>query len=180
VLPENQVTEFTAMVFTLGMKYQLPNDFFLLGEYSLRFTEDADAGSNTNGGYISLFKEIEGWTPYVSFAMLKSTSDILNLYQKINAYSGVSVNSAIKIPAIQNGAKLLNASQRQVADLLSVNDQYTIAIGTSYRLTPTQKIKVEWARTHIGVNSFFVNAPSDSNVTNDDIDVFSFSYNIAF
>jgi hypothetical protein len=180
VLPENLVDEFTTVLFTLGAKYQLPNDFFLLGEYSLRFSENIETGANTNSGYISLLKEIDDWTPYVSFSIIKSTSNLLDLYQKINTHSGISVNPMVQIPMVQNAAKLLNASQRIVADGLSAIDQHTIAIGTSYSLTPTQKIKFEWARTHVGVNSFFVNAPSGSNVTNDDIDVFSFSYNVAF
>lgn len=181
VLPKDYSTELTSIAFTLGVEYHLPENFRLLGEYSHRIMVDSKTGLNTNGGYVSLFKEIDDWTPYISFAMLQSRSDILDSYEAANAYSGVSAKSiAAKIPAVQDAVKTINASQRVVADYLSAFDQHTIAIGSSYRLTPTQKIKVEWSRTRVGVTSSFVDAPSGGSVSHEDINVFSFSYNVVF
>jgi hypothetical protein len=180
VLPQNYGNKLTVLAFTLGAEYHLPEDFRLIGEYSRRQISGAVTGIDTNGGYIALLKEFEGWTPYVSFALLKSNSDALDMYQAISNNPGVKVNPTIKIPDILNAAKMINASQRVVADGLAIFDQHTIAIGTSYKITPTQKIKLEWARTHIGINSTLVDAPSGSNVNNEDIDIFSFSYNVAF
>jgi hypothetical protein len=78
------------------------------------------------------------------------------------------------------GVAGINASQRVRADYRGVVDQNTIALGASYRLSPTQKIKMEWARTHVGVTSNFVDAPAFGNVRNQNIDVLSFSYNFVF
>ncbi|MDP2903958.1 MAG: hypothetical protein Q8N96_12785 [Methylovulum sp.] len=183
VLPQNFGNKLTSLVITLGTEIKLPEDFRLIGEYSRRQINGYVTGIDTNGGYFAVLKDIDGWTPYVSFAMLKTKSDVLDLYQMINSNAGVSVNP-LAPPIFQSIAKdaavLANASQRVVADALAAFDQHTIAVGTSYSFTPTQKIKLEWARTHIGVTSNFVDAPSGSSVSNEDIDVFSFSYNVVF
>lgn len=178
---ESRGTEMTSLVFTFGAEYRLPENFRLLGEYNRRMMDGAVTGIDTNGGYIALLKEIDDWTPYVSFAMLQSESDTLDLYDTINYYPGVNARPiAAKIPAVQDGVKMINTSQRVVADNLSTFDQHTIAVGSSYSLSPTQKIKFEWSRTRIGSNSSFVDAPSGSTISHEDIHVFSFSYNVVF
>jgi hypothetical protein len=182
--PTRYNDKLNSLGFVFGTEINLPENFKFIAEYSRRKVGEAgDSGVDTNGGYFAILKEFDGWTPYVSFAMLKSNSEALKRYQAINYSSGLSVKAGIPptVQAIANDAvKSVNASQRLMADGLTNFDQHTLAIGAAYRFTPTQKIKFEWARTHVGVNSFFVNAPSGSNVTNDDIDVFYFSYNVVF
>ena len=162
-----------SQVFTLAAEISLPKDFRLTGEYGRRKVDNMMTGIDSNGGYLALLKDIGAWTPYVSYAKIKSRSDVLGLYQSVNNNPGLSPVNSAKVAGI-------NASQRVLADALLVYDQNTIALGTSCRLTPTQKLKFEWARTHVGVASSFVDAPPFGNVSKQNIDVLSFSYNFVF
>ncbi|MGB4499062.1 MAG: hypothetical protein WBI40_10220 [Methylococcaceae bacterium] len=181
ILPQNLGDNLISLAITFGADIRLPDDFRLIGEYNHRtIVSKMESGLESDGGYLAIFKEIEEWTPYFSFAMLQSDSDLLNRYEMINNYSNVKVNPIINVPAIQNAAKLINSSQRIMADALGVFDQHTFAIGTSYRISPEQKIKLEWSKTFIGVNSALVDAPAGTTINNESIDTFSFSYNVAF
>ena len=55
-----------------------------------------------------------------------------------------------------------------------------IALRTSYRVSPTSKVKAEWARTQTGDVSSFVDAPSGGESGHKVINVFSLSYNFVF
>ncbi len=183
VVPQAHVDKINSLVFTLGTEIKLPKDFRMIAEYSRRTVDGAMSGVDTNGGYFAFLKDIQGWTPYFSFAMIQSRSDALSLYQAMNTNPGLTV-SQFTPPQLQPiagaAAAGVNASQRAAADGLAVFDQNTIALGTSYRLTPSQKLKFEWALTHVNVASSFVDAPSGGNVSNQGINAFSFSYNVAF
>lgn len=184
VLPQAQITSVDSQVYTLSAEIHLPQDFRVIGEYGRRKITNGVSGIDTNGGYFALLKNVDAWTPYASYALIKSRADLLSQYQAVNGNTnGLNV---VVPPATPGYAQLvgaaagINASQRVLADGSLPYDQYTIALGTSYRLTPKQKVKVEWARTHVGVASSFVDAPANGNVSNQNIDVLSFSYNVVF
>lgn len=179
VLPQARVGQIGSIVLTLGTELHLPHDFRLIGEYGRRKVSGATTGIDSSSGYFAVLKDVGGWTPYASYAVLKSRSDVLGLFQSINGNTN-GVTPLVPLPAVAAAAGGINASQRVIADALSVFDQQTFAIGTSYRISPTQKLKAEWARTHIGVSSNFVDAPAGTTVSNQNIDVLSFSYNVAF
>lgn len=143
----------------------------LAGEYGERHAQDIQGGISANGGYVALRRPIGKWTPYISYAQLSSEGDELALYRKINQNT---------VPNWLPGASLINASQRAAADIFLAYDQNTWAVGTSYSLTPMSKLKLEWARTHIGTASSFLDAPSGEDVTCEDINLFSLSYHFIF
>ena len=178
VLPQALIKKLTSQAFTLGAEIKLPQDFRFIGEYARRKMTNAELGIDSNGGYVSILKDVGAWTPYVSWGLIKSKSSAIRLYQTINANPGMT--ALVPIPQLVDAVSQINASQRILADALAVYDQNTIALGASYRLSPTQKIKFEWARTHVGVASSFVDAPSFGNVSKQNIDVLSFSYNVVF
>jgi hypothetical protein len=178
VLPQAHTDKLDSLVFSFGAEINLPHDFRTIAEYGRRKVSGIVTGIDTSGGYFALLKDVGAWTPYVSCAMLKSRSDALGLYQAVNTNPGLSAQ--IPVPQLVGAVSQINTSQRIVADGLLVFDQNTVALGTSYRLTPKQKIKFEWARTHVGVASSFVDAPSGGNVSNQNINVLSFSYSFVF
>jgi len=162
------------LTYVLGGDLSLGSGYRLMGEFARREVKDTKIGPDTKAAYLSLLKEIGAWTPYVSYARLLSSSTQRNLYAAANG----NVISSPYLPPTVNGA--LTASQRAAADGIAVYDQYTVAVGTSFKLSPAQKIKAEWARTHIGAVSSFVDAPAGGNVSNQNIDVMSLSYNFVF
>lgn len=168
-LPEVEVVH--TPVYTAAVDISLGYDFRLTGEYVRRNVRNIKIGVDTQGGYIALLKSIEKWTPYVSVAFLQSMDKTMDVYNKV---------SKNLIPTIIPGAAMLNATQKAGAASIPAYDQTTCAIGTSYNLNPTSKLKAEWAITDTGNVSSFVDAPANEFSGNRLINVFSFSYNVVF
>jgi hypothetical protein len=63
-----------------------------------------------------------------------------------------------------------------LADQISVYDQYSTMLGTSYSFSATSKLKLEWMRTNIGLASSL----ADGNASNRSFTVLSLSYSVAF
>ncbi len=174
VLPTRSSLRFN--IFTLGFDVGLGHDFRLIGEYARRANIKAPAsGADTHGGYLSLQRKVGPWHPYLTVSRLKSTDDSLDLYLNVNG------NRVTSPPLPSAGlAATVNSTQRLNADRLVVYDQGTLALGTSYLLSPTQKIKAEWAVTRIGKVSDFVDAATGRDVAHANIHVLSLSYNFTF
>lgn len=163
---------FTLSILSLGADVGLGNDVRLATEYAVRrVVSSLDGGLSSSGGYISLRKSIGSWTPYVYYARLRTADDMLALYQRLNS---------TMIPPVFPGAAFINSTQKAGADFLQAYDQHTWALGASYALSPTQKIKAEWQRTGIGITSNLVDGLPGNNINHQNINVFSLSYNFAF
>lgn len=140
-------------------------------EYAVRQLKDMDRGVNSSAGYVSLRRRSGAWTPYVYYAWLRSDQDMIDLYHAVNGN---------RVPAWVPQADLINLSQRATADGLEIHDQQTWAVGSAYALTPSSKLKAEWARTRVGSGSSLVDAPAGSDVRFQSINVFSLSYSFVF
>lgn len=162
-------------ILTAGADIALPGSLRLSGEFARRINLNAPRGGlDTRGGYLSLRGEVGAWRPYLTASRLISADPSLDLYLAVNANR---VNSP---PLPANLAATINALQRFSADRLVVYDQSTFALGTAYILSPTQKLKAEWAVTRVGRVSHFVDAPAGGDIRHQNINVFSFSYNFTF
>jgi hypothetical protein len=161
----------TVTVVTLGAEQDLGSGFRVIGELARTFVPDTDISVASMRGYVSLLKRAGQWTPYVVYAFLRSQPDVRNLYASVNYNT---------VPDFIPGAALINAAQRSGADHTFTYDQSSWAVGTSYAFSPTSKLKAEYLRTHIGDMSTLVDAPSGSNIRNQNINVFSLSYNFVF
>ncbi len=87
--------------------------------------------------------------------------------------------------AISEIKQSLKTKSPKDAKVLAVSLEYKIqkafiALRTSYRVSPTSKVKAEWARTQTGDVSSFVDAPSGGESGHKVINVFSLSYNFVF
>lgn len=154
-------------IVTLGASISLPESFKLTAEYGRAKIESASRGLSRWGGYLALSKRIGSWTPYVYYAKAKSTDEALGMYQQINANGNV-VNAVYR------------NYQRLTADLVAPYDQSTVALGTSFWVTPKSVIKAEWSRVDTRIASSFVDAPSGGESGDRHINVFSLSYSFTF
>jgi len=84
------------------------------------------------------------------------------------------------VPGFVPNAALINAAQRLGADQVLAFDQRSLAIGTSYSLSATSKLKAELMHVRIGQVSSLVDAPPGSNIRNQSINVISLSYSVVF
>ena len=155
---------------TLGADVSVGAGVRLVGEFARRIVH-SDIGPDSSGGYLSVLKRISNWTVYGTYAHLRSTSGPLNNYVKVNEN---------RVPEFIPGSKDINASQRAAAGVIQAFDQNSWAMGTSYALTNTSKIKAELQRVHVGQVSFMVDALAGTNVRQQSFNVYSFSYSFAF
>ncbi|MFZ2971031.1 MAG: hypothetical protein WA049_00210 [Ferribacterium limneticum] len=153
-------------LFTAGVSIQLPANIRMIGEYAwIKVDSSTSEGLDRWGAYLSLSKRIAAWTPYVYYAKAKSRDSALEKYQAIN-------NNILPPP---NGV-----TQKFIADVIVPYDQSTVALGTTYRLTPSALLKAEWSQANTGVASSLVDAPSGGDSSHQTINVFSLSYNFTF
>lgn len=158
---------FRIPVQSLGASIMLPERVKLLAEAAhMRFT-GASEGLSRWGAYVALSRQWGSWTPYVSFARTRSTGKALSLYE--------SIDGNARFPSAA-----LNKYQKFNADVVMPYDQWTAALGTSYRIGPGGMFKAEWAQTHTGVASSFVDAPAGGDSGGKRINIFSLSYSHSF
>ncbi len=160
-----------AEVITLGADLALPGEFRLMAEYARRRFKNITSGVSTDAGYIALLKPFGRWTPYFYWSTVRTDDEVLDLYQAVNGN---------RVPDGLPGAAMINAAQRLGADQLAGYDQDTWAIGVSYDLSHGSRLKAEWARTRIGVVSYFLDVVPGEDNRGETVDVVSLSYSFSF
>lgn len=152
---------------SLGASFMLPANVRLTSEVAHMGFNGASSGFSRWGAYLALSRKFGGWTPYVSFAKTRSSASSLNLYRAIEAAAG-------------NFGPPMSSYQKLNADILAPYDQWTWAIGTSYRVTTRSLLKAEWAQTSTGLVSTFIDAPAGGDSAGKRLNVFSLSYSFSF
>jgi len=160
-------------VVTVSFDLALGDRHRIIAEFARTYvdTSNVKIANASDRGYVSLLKSIDRWTPYVTYAFLKSSEGQRSLYARVNGNS---------VPIAIPSSALINASQRAGADGMLTYDQRSLAIGTSYSLSPTSKIKAELMHVRIGQVSSLVDGPPGSNIRNQGINVISLSYSVVF
>lgn len=170
---------FKLYILNIGADISLGNDVRLATEIVLRNTDEITTGLNSFLHYVSIKKEIDSWTPYILYSYIKTTDDDFKLYQDINNNQVPTGIIPTEILSEQQIA-IINPSQHLLADNQRIYDQYSISLGTSYRLSPLSKLKAEIMLTHIGEGSSLADAISEDDLRNSDITTLSLSYSFAF
>jgi hypothetical protein len=159
-------------VVTLSADMELAPDWRLVSEFARNIQKRTENGANTAGGYVAVLHKMGAFTPYVSYAKLRSMGVSVRVAEALNAAQS---------PALDFADPRLNPSQRVASDAIMVYDQDTVALGTSYALTAQSKLKAEWARTRIGNRSATVDSPAGEDVVRRQrINVLSLNYSFAF
>ena len=166
-----QIKKVDLSILSLGADVNIGSGYRLAGEFARTVMNRTEFNETANRGYISLAKKTDRWTPYTYVSAVRSRSRTLEFHNAVNSNA---------VPAFVPGAALINASQRVAADQIRVQDQYSTAIGLSYRIAASQILKAEWMRVRVGKVSSLVDAPSGADIRNKNINVFSLSYSFAF
>jgi len=92
------------------------------------------------------------------------------------------VDASALVPFVgQPTADQIGAGQRALVDGIPFYDQHSLAIGTSYAITPHSKVKAELLHTWVKKGSSMVDSPSTGPAVSDQgINVLSLSYNFVF
>lgn len=155
----------------VGADFGLPAGFRTTAEFSHSTVPHSFVAPRGNRGYLAFSRPVAQWTPYVSYAFLKSPSFQLDAYTSLNDNT---------VPAFIPGASLVNASQRIGADATNVYAQHSWALGTSYALNATSRLKAEFLATRIGSVSLLVDAPAGGTPRDLSIKSWSVSYSVVF
>lgn len=158
------VYRISSTTFNLGADVGLGQGYRAAGEYVRRKNAGSELSPDSESYYLTLSKEIGEWTPYVTHARIATKNRAL--YQATNG-------ARTALPA-------MNAFQRVLADAIVVYDQDSWAVGASYAVDNSSKIKAEWSSVHAGVGSNFIDAPPGGESANQRINVFSLSYSFVF
>ena len=167
-VPGKIVPKLDINVLAFGADWQ-SGDWRLTSEYGQRFSKDTAIGIGSKSASVTIERAVGKWTPYFTYARLVSAPETRKLYQDV---------SSTPVPLGAQGPPLfLPASfHRILAGQIYIYDQYSTMFGTSYSLSPTSKLKLEWMRTHVGQGSVLV----DGDFRHKSFNVFSMSYNFAF
>ena len=167
----NEVGRVANWTVAAGAELAMPAGVKLLSEFAYSRISNSDIAPQGSRGYVALSRRFGAWTPYASYAVLRSPKKQRALFDAVNANL---------LPDAVPGAAQINPSQRAGADQIVVFDQRSLAVGASYSFSPTSKIKTEIMRTRVGNVSRLADAPAGGNVRNQSINVFSLSYSVVF
>jgi hypothetical protein len=159
-------------VITLGADVEVVPTWRVVSELARNIQMRTDNGANTAGGYVALLHAVDRFTPYVSYARLRSMGAPVRSVAQLDG---------TVLPGSVPGAAQINASQRIAADTVMLYDQDTVALGSAYDLTVQSKLKIEWARTRIGNRSTLVDSPPGGDVVRrTHIHVLSLNYSFVY
>jgi hypothetical protein len=144
----------------------------VVAEYARDKQLRTELGSNTRGGYVALFKEIDALTPYVSVGTLSTAATQMDVYRRL---------LGTQLPAFIPGAAQINAAQRVAAESVYASNQSTYALGAAWRTPMGGKLKLEWARTRVGEVSRLVDTPAGAPSLKDArFDTWTVNYSLSF
>jgi hypothetical protein len=135
---------------TAGADWAFAPDWRLAGEYVRMLMRDTELGSDSNAGYVALFRRMGAFTPYVSLARQRSADGVLDWHERLTTPT---------LPAFIPGAAQINGAQRVAGESGYAFDQRSVAVGVSYALSPTAKLKGEWMQTKVGRASGHFDVP---------------------
>lgn len=157
---------------TAGVDWQMGDGWRVASEIASLRQLDTDVGYDALAGYVALFKRIGEFTPYVSYAREKSSSDLIGWAKRLRSPS---------LPAQIPGASTVNAVQRLAGENIFAYDQDSIALGVSYSLSPTAKLKAEWMRTRVGqLSKHFDTPPGKPDPAGLRVNTLSVNFSVAF
>lgn len=156
---------------TLGADAQFGGGWRLAGEYLRLWQRDTELGVDGWAGYATLYRSLGAFTPYLTYAISRTSERSARWQRELDGSS---------LPGMIPGAGLLTASMRANADTVPVYRQQSVALGSSYALTTTQKIKAEWLHTR-ATESLLIDVPvGEPLARRRSVDVLSLSYSFVF
>jgi hypothetical protein len=138
------------LALTAGAEWQIDSHWRLAAEVVRMRQRDTEFGYDWRAGYVALFRRIGSVTPYVSVARQRSDDGSLEWHRRLT-------NTGLPPDP---GLDQLAAADRVAGEGIYAFDQRSVALGVSYALSPTARIKVEWMRTNVGAVSAHFDTPA--------------------
>jgi hypothetical protein len=166
------------LVLTAGAEWQIDGAWRLAGEYVRMRQRDTELGSDSRAGYLALFRRIGSFTPYLSVARQRASDGVLEWHRRL---TGESLPAYALGPDGADAVNQINAAQRASGEGMFAYDQRSVALGVSYAISPTARVKAEWMRTHVGAASaHFDTPPGQADAQHMHADTVSVNASVAF
>jgi hypothetical protein len=167
-VPGREIDEINMLALTVSGSYRIGR-LGITTEVVRRTISETRMGAASNASTVSIDYQNDAWTPYLRMSRILSPRSTRRVYQDFDS-------TPVPILAQFAPFSLSPNYHRTLADGVFVYDQKSIALGTSYRLTPNSMLKLEWMRSKVGLASVFV----DGDVHHRSFNVLSMSYNFTF
>ena len=129
-------------------------------------------GSNTLGGYVTVFREMGAFTPYVSAGRLRTSATQMDRYRQF---------IGTQLPPMIPGAAQINASQRIAAESIYIANQTSLTLGMAWHTPWGGSLKVEHASTRIGETTRLIDTPpGQPSPENQRFGTWRLSYSVAY
>lgn len=158
-------------VYIVGTEFKPGPAWKVIAELGRIQQRNTERSIDSLQAYVSLFREIDAFTPYLTLSRVQSTHKSRDWVKKLEETT---------VPSWVDGTGMLNASMRLAADGVPVYDQYSIALGSSYSLSPTSKLKAEWLHTRAKASGMFDLPPAAKLFQPRSVDVLSVNYSFVF
>lgn len=170
--PIETVERLRNVITTLGVEHRFDAGWRVAAELARGKQQRTELGSDTLGGYMALFKDIDRFTPYVSWGRLTTGHRQRDLYRRL---------MAVNLPPVIPGAAQINATQRLTAETIYAADQSTLALGLAWRAPFGGKLKLEWAQTRVGEVTRLLDTPPGQPTAKDTrFATWTLNYSLAF
>lgn len=129
------VSHISNLVLFAGAEAQLGGGWRVAAELGRVRQRNTELGLNATGGYVTVYRGLGRFTPYLSLAGLDTDGAGARWSRELDG---------TRVPALLPGADALNASMQLTADTLPMYRQSSLALGSSVAITPSSKLKLEW------------------------------------
>lgn len=139
-----RVAAINNVVLSLGGEARWGAGWRVSGELVRILQRDVELGNETTGANLTLYRQWGAFTPYLGLSSLRSSGAEPGWQRTLDSST---------VPAMVPGAGLLNGLMRVRADGTQVYDQWSLALGSAYALSPRHRLKLEWLHTRARVSS---------------------------
>lgn len=149
--PIDTVARIRNVITTLGAEQQLGGGWRVAAELARNQQFRTRLGSNTLGGYVTVFREMGAFTPYASVGRLRTMDPQMQRYRQL---------IGTQLPPVLPGAAQINAGQRIAAESIYIANQTSWALGMAWHAPWGGSLKLEHASTRIGETTRLVDTPA--------------------
>ncbi len=157
--------------YILGAEFSPAPAWKVIAEAGRIVQRNTERSIDSLQAYLTVSREFGAFTPYLTLSQVKSTRTSRDWARQLDETT---------VPAFVDSTGLLNASMRVAADSVPVYDQHSMAVGSSFSLSPTRKFKAEWQHTSAKASGMFDLAAGEKLYKHRTLDTLSVSYNFVF
>jgi hypothetical protein len=165
------VPRFDNSMLTMGVEFRPAAGWTVIGEYGRIRQFKTERSLDSTAGYLTVSRDIGPFTPYLTYSRLFSSRVSRDWARTLDETT---------VPGAVPGSALLNASMRVSADSVPVYDQYALALGGAWNLSPAHKLKAEWQHTRAKAPGLFDLPAGEPLFRPRSVDLLSLSYSFVF